>query len=94
MVNRISLMQDKRINSTSALMKFLERIRRERGLSQNAMAKFLGLATSTYVHYEEAAEGVRLDRLAAMRKKLGVSWEKLGEYIDAELKQGKKVLEE
>ncbi len=54
----------------------LLQIRRERNLSQYAMARLLGLKRSTYAGYESGARLPGIDRLSEIARKLNVpaSW--------------------
>jgi transcriptional regulator with XRE-family HTH domain len=80
--------QKKACNSSH--MRFLKKIREDRGLTQYGMAKFLGMIQQTYIHYEEKAQGIKLEVLSALRRKLGMTWEDLGQLIDKEVGENKK----
>lgn len=83
-------MEAKKELCKSAVMRFLKKLREDRGLTQYSMAKFLGLLTNTYVHYEEKAQGIKLEVLAHVRRKLDLSWNQLGKLIDEEVEANKK----
>lgn len=83
-------MEAKKEPCKSAVMRFLKKLREDRGLTQYSMAKFLGLLTNTYVHYEEKAQGIKLEVLSSVRRKLDLSWNQLGKLIDEEVEQNKK----
>lgn len=67
-------------------MKWLKTLREAQGLTQYGMARKLGLLVNTYIYYEAKAKGVNLEVLSHMRRKLGLSWEELGNLIDKEVK--------
>lgn len=67
-----------------ARMKFLKIIREKKGLSQNAMAEWLGMRTSSYVYLEKQANGIQLDTLTKIKKKAGLSWAEIGRLIEEE----------
>lgn len=71
-------------------MQFLKKLRDEKGLTQYAMAKYLGILQQTYIHYEREAKGIRLEVLGDIREKLGLTWEELGKLIDEERRSDKK----
>lgn len=66
-------------------MRFLKKIREDKGLSQYAMAKLLGMLTNTYVHYETKAQGLKLEALVDIKNKLNLSWNQLGGLIEKEV---------
>ena len=66
-------------------MRFLKKLREDLGLKPYSMAKRLGLLTNTYVYYEEKAEGIKLEALSDIRRKLGLTWNQLGKMIDEEV---------
>lgn len=74
----------------SAAMRFLKKIRESEGLTAYGMAKKLGLIEQTYRHYEQKAEGIKLETLADLRVKLKLTWNDLGDMIDEEVRQNKK----
>ncbi len=65
-------------------MRFFKKLREERGLTKYEMANFLGMLPSTYYYYEDEAKGCSFEILCLIRKKLEMSWEKLGVMIDEE----------
>lgn len=83
-------MDAKKEACNSAVMRFLKKLREDRGLTQYGMAKYLGLITNTYVHYEEKAQGIKLEVLADLRRKLDLSWSQLGKLIDEEVESNRK----
>lgn len=85
-------MVDKNVMCHALPMKFLKTIRENRKLSQYEMATFLGLRPQTYFYYEKKAQGINLSTLADIRKRLKLTWQELGAFIDEEvtLQLGKK----
>lgn len=65
-------------------MEFLEILRKNKKLSQNAMAEFLDMRTSSYVYLEKRANGIQLDTLVRIKNRLGISWADLGKLIEKE----------
>lgn len=74
---------------TVPAMKWLKTLREAQGLTQYGMARKLGLLVNTYIYYEAKAKGVNLEVLSHMRRKLGLSWDELGNLIDKELKMNR-----
>ena len=70
-------------------MRFLKMIREKRGLTQYGMAKYLDMIINTYIHYETKAQGIKLEVLANIRKKLDLTWEEMGGLIDKEVEQNR-----
>lgn len=83
-------MADKKITAYAPLMKFLKKLRDSRGLTKYSMAKLLGMIPNTYNHYEDKAEGIKLDTLAHIRTTLGLTWDELGKMIDVEVLANRK----
>jgi transcriptional regulator with XRE-family HTH domain len=83
-------MDTKKEPCNSAHMRFLKKLREDRDLTQYGMAKYLGMLTNTYVHYEEKAQGIKLEVLSDLRKKLDLSWNQLGKLIDEEVEINRK----
>lgn len=73
-------------------MRFLRKLREDRGLTHYGMAKLLGMLTNTYSHYENKAEGIRLETLSKLRKTLRLSWSELGRMIDEEVKENQRAV--
>lgn len=73
-------------------MRFLKKLREDKGLSQYEMATFLGLRPQTYFYYEKKAQGINLATLVDIRGKLEVSWQELGRLIELEVKENAKSL--
>lgn len=71
-------------------MKFLKKLREDRGLSLYAMAKYLGMIHQTYVHYETKAQGIKLDTLVSIRETLDLDWAQLGKLIEQDVKEIRK----
>lgn len=67
------------------IMKFLKKIRESKGLTKYGMAKLLGMIPNTYNHYEDKAEGIKLETLVHIRKKLDLSWPELGKMLEDEV---------
>ena len=65
-------------------MRFLKEIREREGLTAYGMAKKLSLLPQTYIQYERKAQGIRIKTLCNIRKKLGLTWDELGKYLDRE----------
>lgn len=80
-------MVDKKIVCNALPMRFLKTIRDSRGLSQYEMATFLGLRPQTYFYYEKKAQGINLSTLADIRKRLKLSWQELGSFIEEEVSE-------
>lgn len=68
-------------------MKFLKKIRESKGLTRYGMAKLLGMIPNTYNHYEDKAEGIKLETLVHIRKELGLTWPQLGKLIEEEVQK-------
>lgn len=73
-------------------MKFLKKIREDKGLTHYGMAKELGMIHQSYIQYETKAQGMKFASLCKLRKDLGLSWDQLGRLLDEEFgeKKGKK----
>jgi len=71
-------------------MRFLKKLRQDRGLTCYGMAKKLGLLVNTYVNYEESGRRVDLVKLSDMRKSLELTWDEIGSLIDREVLKIKK----
>lgn len=71
-------------------MRFLKKLREDKGLSLYAMAKHLGMIQQTYIHYETKAQGIKLDTLVAIREKLELTWEQLGKLIEQDVRDARK----
>lgn len=65
-------------------MKFFKKLRDEQGLTKYEMAQFLGMLPSTYYYYEDQAKGCSFEILCLIRRKLEISWERLGAMIEEE----------
>lgn len=65
-------------------MRFFKRIREKLGLTKYEMANHLGLLPPSYYYYEDKAKGCSFEVLSIIRRKLKLSWEDLGAYIDEE----------
>jgi hypothetical protein len=66
-------------------MDFLARLRDQLGLTAFSMAKYLNLSYNTYVHYETKAKGINLSTLVHIRRRLALTWDKLGALIEKEV---------
>lgn len=66
-------------------MDFLARLRDQLGLTAFSMAKYLNLPYNTYVHYETKARGINLSTLVHIRRRLALTWDKLGALIEKEV---------
>jgi transcriptional regulator with XRE-family HTH domain len=71
-------------------MRFLKKLREQKGLTQYAMAKHLGMIQQTYIHDENKGAGIKIETLSQIREKLGLSWDELGRLIDDEAKEQRK----
>lgn len=66
-------------------MRFLKKLREDRGLTKYGMAKFLDMIPNTYTHYEEKAEGIKLEVLVDIKRRCGLTWEQLGKMLEKEV---------
>ena len=57
----------------------IKRLRKERGLRQKDIAKLTGVAMATYQRWEQGKHSIRVEKLLALAKALGVT---LNEVLD------------
>jgi transcriptional regulator with XRE-family HTH domain len=69
----------------SCPMDFLKELREQLGLTAYSMAKYLNLQPHTYLYYEREAKGINLRTLVEIKRKLKLSWERLGQYLEREI---------
>ena len=62
---------------SESLVKNIKELRRERGLTQKAVATGLNIAKSTYAHYEQGRRRIDLDMISRIAEHFGVSFEYL-----------------
>lgn len=72
------------LGAQQATMRLFQKLREEKGLTKYEMAKFLGMNPSTYYYYEDEAKGCSFEILSLVRRKLEISWERIGQLIDDE----------
>jgi len=65
-------------------MRFFKKLREEKGLSKYQMANFLGILPSSYYYLEDEARGCSFEVLMLIKRKLNITWDKLGKMIDEE----------
>lgn len=63
-------------------MKFLELIRKKKGLTLYAMAQLFEISPPTYTYYERHSKGMNIETLCRIRAKIGLSWEQFGRLLD------------
>lgn len=63
-------------------MKFLELIRKKKGLTLYAMAQLFEISPPTYTYYERHSKGMNIEILCRIRAKIGLSWEQFGKLLD------------
>lgn len=68
-------------------MRFFKKIRESKGLTKYEMALFLGMIPSTYYYYEDQAKGCSFEILCLIRRKLELSWERIGTLIEDEFEK-------
>jgi transcriptional regulator with XRE-family HTH domain len=69
-------------------MKFLKKLREDRGLSQYEAANLLGLVLQSYINSERSAGAIRLSNLVRVREVYKLSWSELGRMIEEEVSGG------
>lgn len=54
------------------------------------MAELLGMLNNSYIYLEKTAKGCDFETLVDIKEKSGLSWEKIGELIQEEVKENRK----
>lgn len=78
------------LGAQRATMRLFKKLREEKGLTKYEMAKFLEMSPSTYYYYEDEAKGCSFEILCLIRRKLEISWERIGQLIDDEFSRPSK----
>lgn len=65
-------------------MRFFQKLREIKGLTKYEMALFLGMTPSTYYYYEDQARGCSFEILCLIKKKMEISWERIGDMLEDE----------
>lgn len=73
-------------------MRFLGKIRKQMGIpSMYKMAELLNMLNNSYIYLEQKAKGCDFEILVDIKNKSGMSWEKIGELIEEEVKENRRV---
>jgi DNA-binding transcriptional regulator YiaG len=83
-VNNCSKSSHVALGSKLMTMRFFQKLRELKGLTKYEMAIFLGMQPSTYYYYENEAKGCSFEVICLVRKRMEISWEKLGQMLDEE----------
>ena len=72
-------------------MRFFQKLRDIKGLTKYEMALFLDMKPGTYYYYEDEARGCSFEILCLIRKKMELSWERIGAMLDEDFGKPVKV---